>query len=268
MSLHKTAEGPAVFRLDENLKRLERTAELLKMTLPMSGEDFKRAVFETIRGNQVESGFVKLMCYYGKVAIRVMPNQKIMDTCIAVIDPETDMEGEKLPARPELALVLCGVRKLHPETIPIEAKAAANYLNGILSRKEAVEKGADMGVMLDTQGFIAEGSTESIFIVKSGILYTPSLGTVLRSISRKSVLEVAAAVGIPSEEKRLPPSLLFEADEIFLSSTGGKVQPVKRFEDKIFSEVPGPVTQRIKETLDKIVNGSDPRFPHWLVREI
>ena len=267
MSLHKTAEGPAVFRLDENLKRLERTAELLKMTLPMSGEDFKRAVFETIRGNQVESGFVKLMCYYGKVAIRVMPNQKIMDTCIAVIDPETDMEGEKLPARPELALVLCGVRKLHPETIPIEAKAAANYLNGILSRKEAVEKGADMGVMLDTQGFIAEGSTESIFIVKSGILYTPSLGTVLRSISRKSVLEVAAAVGIPSEEKRLPPSLLFEADEIFLSSTGGKVQPVKRFEDKIFSEVPGPVTQRIKETLDNIVAGNDPRFFHWLVRE-
>jgi len=267
MSLHKTVEGPAVFRLDENLKRLERTAELLKMTLPMSGEGFKQAVFETIRGNQVESGFVKLMCYYGKVAIRVMPNQKTMDTCIAVIDPETDMEGEKLPERPELTLALCKVRKLHPETIPIEAKAAANYLNGILSRKEAAEKGADMGVMLDTQGFVAEGSTESIFIVKNETLYTPSLGTVLRSISRKSVLEVAAGLGIRSEEKRLPPDLMFEADEIFLSSTGGKVQPVKKFEGKVFAEVPGPVTRKIKKALDKIVAGNDPRFSHWLVRE-
>ena len=264
MKLHKTGKGRAIFRLDAHLNRLKRTAELLGMTLPMDDEGFKKAIFETVRANTVENGYVKLICYYGNVAVKVMPNQNVMDVCIAVVDPDADLEEEASTGDAPLTIALCAVRKLHPETIPIEAKAAANYLNGMLSRIEAAKKGADVGIMLDTQGFLAEGSTESLFLVMGGELYTPAAGTVLKSISRKSVLELAPALGIKTWEKRLPPSLLQEADEIFLSSTGGRVQSVAKVDGRSLSPVPGQVSQRLLDAFDKITRDEDPRFSHWL----
>jgi branched-chain amino acid aminotransferase len=263
MRLHKTEKGRAIFRLDDHLDRLQRTADLLGMTLPMEREAFAAAISETVRGNTVENGYVKLICYYGHVAVKVMPNQKTMDLCIAVIDPETDLEGEtSQPDRP-LHITLCRTRKLHPETIPIEAKAAANYLNGMLSRIEAAQKGADVGIMMDTQGFLAEGSTESIFLVQDGILMTPAEGTVLKSISRKTLLELAPALGIRTVERRLKPEILMEADEIFLSSTGGRTQAVGKVEDRTLA-APGPITQRLSKAIESITADRDSRFSHWL----
>ncbi len=264
MKLHKTEQGLAVFRLDAHLDRLKRTATLLGMALPMDDEGFTKAIFQAIRANDVENGYVKLICYYGDVAVKIMPNQETMDVCIAVVDPERDLEGEASTGDGLLTIAFCKTRKLHPETIPIEAKAAANYLNGMLSRIEARDKGADVGIMLDTQGFVAEGSTESIFMVKDGTLITPVEGTVLKSISRKSVLEVAPALGIETTQRRIPPAFLMDADEIFLSSTGGRVQPVRKIEDRELAGVPGPVTQRLSEAFNAITLGRDPRFSHWL----
>ncbi len=264
MRLHKTERGLAVFRLNDHLNRLERTADLLGMTLPTDRGGFIKAISETIQGNKVENGYVKLICYYGKVAVTVMPNQESMDLCIAVVDPNTDMEGEAAPGDTPISIALCSIRKLHPETIPIEAKAAANYLNGMLSRIEALQKGADVGIMLDTQGFVAEGSTESIFLVKDGTLFTPAEGTVLKSISRKSVLELAPALGIKTVEKRISPTSLLEADEIFLSSTGSRVQPVGTVDGQPLANAPGPVSQRLMDAFETIRVGKDPRFAHWL----
>ncbi len=265
MKLHKTDKGRAIFRLDAHLSRLARTASLLGMDLPTDDEGFTQAIFQTIRGNEVENGYVKLICYYGNVAVKVMPNQESMDVCVAVVDPEKDLEGEEATSgETNLVITFCKTRKLHPETIPIEAKAAANYLNGMLSRIEARERGADVGIMLDTQGFVAEGSTESIFMVNDGILYTPSEGTVLKSISRKSVLELAPALGIETIEKRISPEFLMEADEIFLSSTGGRVQPVRKIDDRDLPVVPGPVSKRLMEAFEAIYQDKEPRFSHWL----
>ena len=265
LKMYKTDKGRAIFRMDAHLARLQRTADLLGMILPMDEDGFAEAIYQTVKANTVENGYVKLMCYYGKVAVKVMPNQEKMEVCIAIVDPEIDLEGKEaiIEDRP-LAIALCGVRKLHPESIPIEAKAAANYLNGILSRIEAGKKGADVGIMLDTQGFVAEGSTESIFMVKDSVLYTPAEGTVLKSISRKSVLELAPVLGIETVEKRFKPAFLVEADEIFLSSTGGRVQPVQRIDDRVLPEVPGPVSTRLLEAFETIYLDRNPRFSHWL----
>ena len=264
MRLHTTEKGRAVFRLDAHLARLKRTAFLLGMDLPMDDDGFTDAIFQTIRANEVENGYIKLICYYGEVAMHVMPNQEKMDTCIAVVNPEADMEEEKAAGDVPLSIALCKTRKLHPETIPVEAKAAANYLNGMLSRIEAAQKGADVGIMLDTQGFLTEGSTESIFIVKDGTLYTPAEGTVLKSISRKSVLELAPVLEIETVEKRLAPEILAEADEIFLSSTGGRVQPVGKVDSLVLPKSPGPVSKRLMEAFEAIYQDKDPRFTHWL----
>lgn len=264
MRLHKTEKGRAVFRLDAHLNRLDHTASLLGMELPMDRAGFTEAIFQTIQVNTVENGYVKLICYYGDVAMHVMPNQEKMDTCIAVVDPEADMEEKKAVGDAPLSIALCKTRKLHPETIPVEAKAAANYLNGMLSRIEAAQKGADVGIMLDTQGFLTEGSTESIFIVKGGALYTPAEGTVLKSISRKSVLELAPVLGIETVERRLSTEILAEADEIFLSSTGGRVQPVGKVNGRVLPKAPGPVSKQLLEAFENIYLDRNPRFTHWL----
>jgi len=153
-------------------------------------------------------------------------------------------------------------RKLHPETIPVQAKACANYLNGYLVRKDANDRGFDIGLNLGTDGFVAEGSIESVFIVKDGILKTPPLGRILASITRDSVIKIANANDIKIEEIILQKKDLFSADEMFTCHTGIKVTPIKRFEENEL-KTPGPVTAKIMELMDNTINFKDNRFDNW-----
>jgi branched-chain amino acid aminotransferase len=148
--------------------------------------------------------------------------------------------------------------------VPVEAKVAANYLNGMVARLEAEKRGFESVIMLDRDGFIAEGSTESIFLAKGGVLMTPSLGSVLRSITRESVLEVAGVIGLEVSEGKFHPDHLNEADEIFFSSTGIKVQPVIKIGERVLEASPGPLTQKIADFFNEIVGGREERFKHWL----
>jgi branched-chain amino acid aminotransferase len=183
---------------------------------------------------------------------------------IFVIDAEQDLGKKIIPYEEGTTLFLSSWRKLDPSTVPIEAKAAANYLNGMVARKEAQKKGFEYAVMLDTQGYIAEGGTESAFLVKDNKLMTAATGTVLKSISRMSILEAAKIAGIECFEGQLKPELLFEADEIFLSCTPSKVLPVLKINDRELEHAPGPLTQKIAEMLDRIYSGDDERFKDWM----
>jgi branched-chain amino acid aminotransferase len=153
---------------------------------------------------------------------------------------------------------------LDPETVPVEAKAAANYLNGMVARREAVERGFEMVVMLDTQGFIAEGGTESVFLVCDGVLRTPAAGTILRSITRRSIIELAQSAGIECRQERLKPQLLLSADEVFFAGTPNKVLGVRQVESRRLDPVPGPVTRLLSEKVRRVLDGEEPRFRHWL----
>jgi len=232
LSLHETNADPAIFRLDKHIERLFKTAKLLNMELPISKETLHEAVMAT-------------------------------DISVFVVDPAQDFGGLDFPTKRGTTVCISRWRKLDPQSVPIEAKVAANYLNGMMARSEAKMRGFENGIMLDTQGFIAEGGTESIFLVKDGRLMTPSLGTVLDSITRNSLLQAAKAIGIESLEGRLPSELLFEANEIFLSGTPFKVLPVKRIEDRVIEGTPGPFTRKLSALLDEIIAGRDERFRHW-----
>jgi branched-chain amino acid aminotransferase len=146
----------------------------------------------------------------------------------------------------------------------VEAKAAANYLNGMMARGEARKRGFDNAIMLDTQGFIAEGGTEAVFLVKGGVLMAPGLGTILASISRKSLLQVAQATGIPTFEGRLRPEVLFEAEELLFSGTPIKALAIRQIEDRILEEVPGPVTRKLSAIISDILEGKNEQFKGWL----
>jgi len=264
MSFHETDEGPAIFRLDEHVQRLFRTAELLSMELPLTREALAEAVRATVKTNNLTSGAIKLVSYYREIAFEVLSSQKTLDICIAAIDPSLDLGGLSYGKPEGLSACVSRWRKLHPETVPVEAKVAANYLNGMVARLDCQKRGFDMAIMLDTEGFVAEGSTESVFFVNDGVLTTSALGTVLQSITRKSLLEAAQVMGIQTAERRMRPETIMEADEIFFSCSPHKIAPVKRIEDRTIEAVPGPVTIKLMRGLDDICSGKDPRFRDWL----
>jgi branched-chain amino acid aminotransferase len=263
ISFYATASGTAVFRLHEHISRLEKSAAYLDMELPAGHDDLCLAVAETVRRNRLAQGVIKVVGFYPQFALDIQPPRKRLDLAVFALDPARDIEDPGVSPEKGTSAGIARWRKLDPETVPIEAKAAANYLNGMLARLDVRKRGLEDAILLDTQGFIAEGATESVFLVKDGRLLTPCLGTVLDSITRRSVLQVAPHLGIEAVEGRLRPGLLFEADEIFFSNTPFKVIPVNRIENRTMPSVPGPVQARIAEALMKIATGRDDAFPDW-----
>jgi branched-chain amino acid aminotransferase len=264
LSLYATPGGPAVFRLRDHAARFFRSAALLDMRLPFAEDDFCTAVAETVRRNRLASGVVKVVGFYPQVALDVMPPDAPLAVAVFALDPGADLKGLGFDFGRGTTVAISRWRKLDPQTVPVEAKAAANYLNGMVARLEARRRGFEDAVMLDTQGFIAEGATESIFLVKAGRLCTPCLGTVLESLTRRSVLEAAAHLGIQAHEGRLRPELLFEAEEIFFVNTPFKVMPVRRIEERELPPIPGPVERRFADFFRALVEGRETRFQEWL----
>jgi len=264
ISFYLTASGPAVFRLHEHIARLEKSAAYLDMELPAGHDALCQTVAESVRRNQLQEGVVKMVGYYPQFALDIQPPQKRLDLAVFAIDPAHDLEGVEYSFEKGTTAGIARWRKLDPQTVPIEAKAAANYLNGMIARLDVQKRGLDDAVLLDTQGFIAEGATESVFLVKDGRLLTPSLGTVLDSITRRSILQVARYLGIETFEGRLRPELLFEADEIFFANTPFKVIPVRRVENREMPGAPGPMQRRLWDVLRKIAAGDEPSFSDWL----
>jgi branched-chain amino acid aminotransferase len=262
ISFHAIESGPVIFRLEDHIQRLFNTAKLLDMDLPLSPAEFCRAVVETVRRNQLQQGIIKIICYYPQLSVEVLPPRNPQEVSIFALDPG-DLR-ERFPAVSSTTAGISQWRKLDPQTVPVEAKAAANYLNGMVARIQTGQRGFDRAIMLDTQGFIAEGATESIFLIKAGRLMTPVLGTVLASITRRSVLKAAEIIGIPTFEGRLAPELLYEAEELFFSCSPLKVLPIRQIEDRVLSVVPGTITRKMAALLDEIVSGKDARFKDWL----
>jgi branched-chain amino acid aminotransferase len=257
--IHEGPDGLFAFRMDEHLKRLMKSAELLGMEIAYSTEEIIDAVTETVRANDIGRGLVKILAYWGEEAIIKLVLESKLDVAIFTV-PDSEELGMDNPS--PISACLSKWRKIHPETVPVAAKSCSNYLNGYLARKDAKSRGFDVGLMVGTDGFLAEGSIESVFLVKDGVLKTPPLGRILSSVTRKSILQAAQTIGIPTSEDSILPGELFAADEIFTSHSGVKVSPINRFEDRNL-QAPGPITQQMMELMENILNRSDDRFNDW-----
>ena len=234
------------------------------MECPLSYDAFFEAIMGTVRENRLRRGAVKVIGFSPQISFEIFPPEKMLDIAVFAIDPLHDFEQQSNPFDKGTTACISSWRKLDPQTVPVEAKAAANYLNGMVARGEARERGFDHVIMLDTQGFVAEGGTESIFIIKRGRLLTPATGTILKSITRKSLLEITRVLDIESAEIRLLPEDLFQASEIFFSATPMKIFPVMKMETRVIEEAPGPITRQFSLLMENIVSGRDERFKEWL----
>ena len=264
IGFHETAAGPAVFRLDEYVARFRNSAALLDMEPPLSAADLQEAILETIRRNGLKQGIIKTMGLYPEIAFKILPPRKRFQVAIFVFDLGGDIGEQAQAGQGSVTACVSRWRRLDPQTVPIEAKVAANYINGIVARTEARNLGFDYAILLDTQGGLAEGGTESLFLVREGRLLTSSLGTILNGITHKTLLDVAETMGIGTFAGRLDPQALNEADELFFSGTTTKLLPIRQVGDRVLQEVPGPVTKRLSERMEAITSGRDPQFRHWL----
>jgi branched-chain amino acid aminotransferase len=259
LGAHVGPEGTVAFRMDDHLKRLMKSAELLEMELAYSTGEIIEAVKATARANRIGRGIIKILAFWGEEALINLVLDAKLDVAVFAIPESEELVLDK---KHSISACLAKWRKLHPQTVPVGAKACANYLNGYLARKDAVSRGFDIGILLGTDGFLAEGSTESVFIVKDGVLMTPPLGRVLSSITRLSILQAAPEIGLTVVERPIPADELLAADEIFTVHTGTKIEAVTRFEDREL-EAPGPVTTRVMQLMDDIMQFRNERFMHW-----
>lgn len=261
--VHPTDEGGAVFRLKRHVARFFNSARLLGMRLDQTPEDLMKAICTTIRANTITDGVIKMVGYYGDVAISITPPNTALDVAVCALDVDTDLGGLPYPVENGTTLGISTWRKLDPASVPVGAKAAANYLNGMMANTEVAARGFAEALLLDADGQIAEGPTESVFLVLEEKLYTPGLGNILDSITRDTLIKVAEYLDIPVRIGPISRESLFEADEIILSSTPVKVLPVRRIEERHLT-VPGSITKRLQETLQRLLRGELSEFQHWL----
>lgn len=264
IGFHDTPMGPAVFRLDEYVKRFLKSAALLEMEAPLGAADLQGAVLETIRRNTLKKGIIKMVGFYPEIAFKILPPRKRFQVAIFVFDLEGDIGEKAQMGEGTVTACVSQWRRLDPRTVPIEAKVAANYMNGIVARTEARNLGFDYAILLDGEGHLAEGGTESLFLVRDGRLMTASLGTILDGITRRTLLAVAQAMGIETFAGPLEPAILAEAQEVFFSGTTTKLLPVRQVGERILKEVPGPLTRRLSERMALILSGGDAQFRNWL----
>ncbi|MFH2121501.1 MAG: aminotransferase class IV [Pseudomonadota bacterium] len=264
IGFHDTPAGPAVFRLDEYLSRFWKSASLLEMEPPLTQRGLQEAVLTLVKRSALKSGFLKMYGFYPEISFKILPPQRKFQVAVCLFSEEEALGQPPASAPRSVTACVSRWRRLDPRTVPIEAKVAANYVNGMVARMESREKGFDYAILFDTQGFIAEGGTESLFLVRKGRLLTSALGTVLQSITRKTLLEVAGTMGIEIFTGLLKPGALDEADEIFFSGTSTKLLPVRQVGDRILNQVPGPLTRRLSERMAAITSGGDEQFRHWL----
>jgi len=254
-------KGPAAFRMDKHIERLFKSAELLGMEMFYTKEQIIDAVVKSVKANNIKRGTIKIFAYYGEESVVSLVLDSKLDLAIYGI-PETD--DMRLDQATPIEICFAKWRKIRPATIPVEAKACSNYLNGMLARKDAVNRGFNVGILLTTDGYVAEGSIESIFMVKDNVLKTPPLGNILSSVTRISMLEAASDIGIKTLEEQISPEELMGADEIFVCRTGVKVLPVRKIEERVMDVAPGPVTSELSQLMSDIYHFRNDRFSHWL----
>ena len=260
---YETAEGPAIFRLQEHTKRLFNSAKILGMKLPYTQDEINQAHIDVVKANNLHSCYFRPMAYYGAAKLGVAPQADDVQVILAAW-PWGAYLGEEGMKR-GIRVRVSSFTRHHPNIHMIKAKANGNYLNSILANTEATRDGYDEAILLDAQGYVAEGSGENIFVVNEGRLYTPALDVALDGITRKSVIAIADEMGLPVIEKRITRDELYAADEVFFTGTAAEVTPIREIDNReIGIGERGPITTEIQQRYFDIVEGKNPAYRHWL----
>lgn len=260
---YATDKGPAIFRLKEHTDRFFNSAHIYRMAIPYSREELMAAHCEVIRANKLESGYIRPIAFYGSEKMGVSPKGAKVHVAIAAWPWGAYLGADGMEKG--IRVKTASFARHHINVTMARAKFAATYANSILANMEATDDGYDEALLLDVDGFVAEGSGENIFIVKDGVIYEPELTSALMGITRATVIAIARELGLEVRSKRLTRDDIYIADEAFFSGTAAEITPIRELDRRPIGEGQrGPVTTRLQARYFDIVNGRAPEYGNWL----
>ncbi len=260
---YKTPEGTAIFRLKEHTQRMLNSAHIYMMKIPYSLETLMEAQKEVVRANKLESCYVRPIAFYGSEKMGVSPTGATVHVAIAAW-PWGAYLGEEAIEK-GIRVKTASFARHHVNVTMARAKFAATYANSILANQEAVEHGYDEALLLDVDGFVAEGAGENIFIIKNGKIYEPEIASALMGITRDTVITLAGEMGYQVVSQRLTRDDVYIADEAFFSGTAAEITPIQSLDGRIIGAGRrGPITTKIQKAFFDLVNGKSKKHGEWL----
>jgi branched-chain amino acid aminotransferase len=258
--------GSAIFRLREHTERLFNSAKILRMRIPFSLDDVMQAQREVVRANRLDSCYIRPLTWIGSEKLGVSPKGNTIHLMVAAWAWGAYLGEEGL--KRGIRVKTSSYTRHHVNITMTQAKAVSNYTNSILANMEATEDGYDEALLLDASGFVSEGAGENLFMVKSGVVYTPDLSAgALNGITRNTVFHICHDLGLKLIEKRITRDEVYIADEAFFTGTAAEVTPIRELDRiAIGTGSRGPVTEKIQAAFFDIVNGRNPKYLEWLDR--
>lgn len=261
---YETAQGTAIFRLEDHTKRLFNSAKILRMNIPFTQEQVNQAQVDVVRANQLASCYLRPLTWIGDKKLGVSPKGNDIHLMIAAWAWGAYL-GEEGMAR-GIRVKTSSYTRHHVNITMSQAKAVSNYTNSILANTEALDDGYDEALLLDAAGFVSEGSGENIFIVKDGVVVTPDLSAgALKGITRDTVFHICQDLGLEVQQRRITRDEVYISDEAFFTGTAAEVTPIRELDRvAIGCGSRGPITEKIQAAFFDIVNGRNPKYAHWL----
>jgi len=260
---YKTPKGPAVFRLREHMERLVRSAGIFQMEIPFSVDELCEATMTTIRENRMDECYIRPLVYLGYGGMGLYPKDNPVNVSIAVWPWGAYLGEEGLEKG--INVKTSSFIRAHVNTNMTMAKVCGYYVNSQLAKKEAIQCGYDEAMLLDTEGYVSEGSGENIFIVRGGAIKTTPLTSILEGITRDSMIKIARDEGIEVKEERFTRDEVYISDEAFFSGTAAEITPIRALDNRpIGKGSRGPVTARVQAIYFDAVKGNSAKYDSWL----
>ena len=260
---YQTEQGPAIFRLQDHTDRLFRSAHILNMQIPYDKSVLNDAQKAVVAENGLDSAYLRPMCFYGSEGMGLRADNLKTHVMVAAWEWGAYLGTESLERG--IRVRTSSYTRHHVNITMCKAKANGNYMNSMLALQEALSCGVDEALLLDPEGYVAEGSGENLFIVAEGVLYTPELTSCLDGITRATIIQLAEDLGIPVLERRITRDEVYIADEAFFTGTAAEVTPIRELDGRAIGEGSrGPVTEALQRLYFDQVYGRREEYPEWL----
>jgi branched-chain amino acid aminotransferase len=260
---YNTPKGPAIFRLNEHVKRLFQSAHIFLMKIPFTENQIKNAIIDTVKVNKLKKCYIRPIVYIGYGAMGLYPKGNPINVAIAAWPWGAYLGEEGLEKG--IRVKLSSFIRNHVNSSMSRGKVCGYYVNSQLAKKEAISCGYDEALLLDTEGYVSEGSGENIFIVRDGVLKTTPLTSILEGITRHSIITIAKDIGIEVREERFTRDEIYIADEAFFTGTAAEVTPIREMDNRIIGNGKrGAITRRLQSIFFDIVKGKNKKYKSWL----
>jgi len=259
---YATPEGPAIFRLQAHTDRLFESAHIMGMNIPYTHDEINAATIAAVRDNKLDSAYIRPLAFYGSEGMGIRADNLKVHVIVAAWHWGAYMGDEALKSG--IRIRTSSFTRHHVNITMTRAKSSGAYVNSMLALQEAISGGADEAMLLDPEGYVAEGSGENIFIIKNGVIYTPEVTACLNGITRNTILTLAGEMNIPIVEKRITRDEVYIADEAFFTGTAAEVTPIREVDGrKIGIGSRGPITEKLQKAYFDLVTGKTDAHPEW-----